>query len=104
MECLVLWSDSAVEDLQKINDYFVASANIKVANKIINAIVDRSILLENNPRIGQKEDLLSNLKEEIRYLVEGNYKIVYFIDNNLVIIASVFDCRQNPKKMKKLEL
>jgi plasmid stabilization system protein ParE len=33
-------------------------------------------------------------------LVKGNYKILYYIQVNTVIIARVFDCRQNPIKMK----
>ncbi len=99
MEMIVLWSDSAIEDLQEIHDYYATSANAKVADKIVNSIVDLTIGLDKNPRIGQTEELLNHKKEEIRYLVEGNYKIVYFIDKNYVIIATVFDCRQNPKKL-----
>jgi hypothetical protein len=33
-------------------------------------------------------------------LIEGNYKIIYWIDNQNIKIAAVFDCRQNPAKMK----
>jgi plasmid stabilization system protein ParE len=100
MEMIVLWSDSAIEDLQEIHDYFIAKASFKIANKITNSIVDKTISLENNPRIGQAEELLKHKKEEIRYLVDCNYKIVYFIDKNYVIIATVFDCRQDPKKLE----
>lgn len=65
-----------------------------------NAIVDKTLLLEKTPRIGQKEDLLTHMNKEIRYLIEGNYKIVYWIDDNIVSIATVFDCRQTPQKLK----
>jgi len=99
MEMIVLWTDSAIEDIQQIHDYYIIIAGDKVANKITNSIVDKVILLEKNPRIGQLEDLLKHKKEEIRYLVNGNYKIVYFIEENQVIIASVFDCRQDPLKL-----
>lgn len=34
------------------------------------------------------------------YLVSGNYKIIYLIDENLITIATIFDCRQNPVKLK----
>lgn len=99
MEMIVLWADSAIEDIHQIYDYYIIIAGDKVANKITNSIVDKVILLEKNPRIGQLEDLLKHKKEEIRYLVNGNYKIVYFIEENQVIIASVFDCRQDPLKL-----
>jgi len=101
---IVVWSDSAIDDIQEIHDYFCSTANLKVANKIIDNIVDKSILLENNPRIGQIEELLEYKQTEIRYLVESNYKIVYWIEENNVIIATVFDCRQDPKKLKNLNL
>ena len=100
MEMIVVWSDSAIDDIQEIHDYYSSTVNLKVANKIIDKIVEKSIFLENNPRIGQIEELLEHKQIEIRYLVEGNYKIVYWIDDNNVIIATVFDCRQDPIKLK----
>ena len=42
------------------------------------------------------------MPEDFRCLVEGNYKIIYWKEDEIITIASVFDCRQNPKKMKKL--
>jgi toxin ParE1/3/4 len=100
MEIVVVWSDSAIEELRSIYDYLYFQASKRVADKISNAIVDKTILLEQTPHAGQKEDLLMHLNKEMRYLVEGNYKIVYWIDENIVSIATVFDCRQNPKKLK----
>ena len=57
-------------------------------------------MLEETPRIGQKEEYLAHLKQEIRYLVHRNYKIVYIIEENIISIATVFDCRQDPIKLK----
>jgi len=51
---------------------------------------------------GPKEELLNDYPEEFRYLVESNYKIIYWKKENLITIASVFDCRQNPGKIRKL--
>ncbi|OFX32213.1 MAG: hypothetical protein A2X08_08285 [Bacteroidetes bacterium GWA2_32_17] len=104
MEITVLWSDSAISDLQDIHDYYLAKASLKVANKIVTYIVDKSLLLSKNPRIGQTETLLKHKKEEIRYLVEGNYKIVYVIEGQIVFIATIFDCRQDPNKLAKKKI
>ena len=104
MEMIVLWSDAAIEELQKIFDYYNTAVSFKVASTITNTIVDKTLTLEHYPRIGQTEELLKHLQKEIRYLVEGNYKIVYWIEDNFVNIATIFDCRQNPKKLKTLEL
>ena len=104
MEMTVLWSDSAISDLQGIYDYYITTANSKVANKMVNLIVERSQLLGENPRIGQIEELLKHKKNEIRYLVERQYKIVYLIEDHIVLIATVFDCRQDPKKLSKISI
>ncbi|MCD4833189.1 MAG: hypothetical protein K8R31_05275 [Bacteroidales bacterium] len=36
------------------------------------------------------------------FLVVGNYKIIYWIEDNYIKIATIFDCRQNPEKFKKV--
>ena len=100
MEIIVVWSDSAIEELRNIYEYYYSKASKKVADKITNSIVDKTIMLEITPRMGQKEKLLTHFKQEIRYLVQGNYKIVYLIEENIVSIATVFDCRQDPIKLK----
>ena len=100
MEIVVVWSDNAIEELRSIYDYLYFNVSKKVADKISNAIVDKTLLLEQTPRVGQKEEMLAHLNKEIRYLIEGNYKIVYWIDDDIISIATVFDCRMDPKKFK----
>jgi toxin ParE1/3/4 len=104
MEMTVLWTDSAIEDLQGIHDYLFFIASLKVADKISNSIVDKSLLLEKNTRIGQIEELLKHRNEEIRYIIDGHYKIVYLIAGNFVIVATVFDCRQDPKILENTKI
>jgi plasmid stabilization system protein ParE len=101
MEIVVVWSDTAIEELRSIYDYFYFLADKRVADKISNAIVDKTLLLEQNPRVGKKEEMLAHLNKEIRYIIEGNYKIVYWFDEDIISIATVFDCRMDPKKLKR---
>lgn len=100
MEIVVIWSDSAIEELRNIYDFYYFKAGKSIADKLTNTIVDLSIALEHSPRMGQLEEQLAHLKKEIRYLVSGNYKIVYLINDNLITVATIFDCRMNPKKLK----
>jgi plasmid stabilization system protein ParE len=95
----IFWTEFAINQLEQIFDYYKYKASIKVAKKITQQIVDATIHLETNPLIGPKEPLLESRKNEYRYLVEGNYKIIYFIEENYIKISSIFDCRQNPIKM-----
>lgn len=101
MEIIVVWSDSAIQELRDIYDYYNHKAGKKVADEITNSIVDMTINLEDAPRLGQTEELLTSFNREVRYLINGNYKIVYLLEENFATIATVFDCRQNPKKLKQ---
>ena len=59
--------------------------------------------LVHNPRIGAKEGLLDSRVIEYRYIIVGNHKIIYSIDeqNCKIKIADVFDTRQNPIKISE---
>jgi len=74
-----------------------------MGKKIVNNIVDQTIDLDKNPEIGQVETALKDKVREFRYLVYSNYKIVYYINRKpkLIVIANVFDTRQNPRKIKE---
>jgi len=102
MELRVFWTDTARFQLEEIYKYYKEKASLTVARKLAKSVIDRTIQLEKNPTSGPNEPLLSDRKYEYRYLVEGNYKIIYWIEDNYIKVASVFDCRQNPKKMKKI--
>jgi len=102
MELRVFWTDTARFQLEEIFDYYKDKTSVNVARKLVKQIIYRTIQLEKNPNSGQKEPLLSDRKFEYRYLVEGNYKIIYWIEDNYIKVAAVFDCRQNPEKMKNI--
>ena len=52
--------------------------------------------------MGQKEENPAVVAKGFRYLVEGNYKIVYkyYPESKGILIATVFDTRQDPEEMK----
>jgi plasmid stabilization system protein ParE len=102
MEVRVLWTDSALSQLEDIYDYFKIKASPRIAKKLVKTLVEETIILESNPLIGVKEPLLSERPYEYKFLVKNNYKIIYRFNENLIRIISVFDCRQNPKKIEKI--
>lgn len=95
----VFWTDTALESLEIIFEFYNLQAGKVVAKKIIKKIVDSTIHLETNPKSGQREELLKNRGFEYRYIINGNHKIIYWIDGKTIKIATVFDCRQNPTKL-----
>lgn len=102
MEIRIEWSELSEKQLKDIFDYYSFEVSPGVARKIINRIIDRVSILKSSPLAGPKEELLSDYPEDYKYLVESNYKIIYWKRENLITIASVFDCRQNPEKIKKI--
>ena len=97
----VIWTNFAISELKNIFLYYRMVANEKVAEKIRKSIFDATRLLSKQPFTGAIEENLIELKQEHRYLVVGNYKIVYKITQSSIYITDIFDCRQNPLKMKK---
>jgi len=51
------------------------------------------------PESGQIENSLNEMNEGHRYLVDGNYKIIYKKISEGILITDVFDTRQDPKKI-----
>jgi plasmid stabilization system protein ParE len=101
----ILWTDFAINQLKDIFDYHLIKASLNIAQKLVQKIIDATIILENNPKSGRKEDLLEDRTQEFRFLVVKNYKIIYWIDYefNLIYISMVFDTRQNPKRIIKVD-
>jgi len=104
MALTVYWTQFAENKLEDIFSYYELNAGIRVAQKLVSGIVEKTLGLEKSPFKGQKEPLLINRPQEFRYLVYKNYKIIYWINytHNRIEISNVFDCRQNPVRMKKM--
>ena len=68
--------------------------------KIVQSILSRTRQLEAFPQSGSLQDADLKNKREYRYLVEGNYKIIYSLDEMVLYVAAVIDTRKNPKKLK----
>lgn len=98
----ILWSDTAKADIGVIYSYYKETASLQVARSIRNKLIKKPRLLSKQPELGQEEDNPIVAGRGFRYLVEGNYKLVYkvFAERNEILIATVFDTRQNPSKLK----
>ena len=103
MEAVVVWTEFAESKLTIVFNYYKEKASLKIATQITKEIVKASMKLEKQPFIGTLEPLLEARAKEYRYLVQGNYKIIYFVEKekNEVVIAHLFDSRQNPSKIEE---
>lgn len=104
MDLEVVWTKFAENKLIDIFEYYKKKASLKVAKKITVKIVNQTINLKKQPKIGAIEELLKDRPQEFRYLVSTNYKIIYYInfETKKIIIANVFDTRQNPDKLSEI--
>ncbi len=97
----VEWTGPAKKRLREIFDYHKEVAGEKTARKITHKIIARPRILVNNPRSGEREQMLEDQPEQYRRLVEGNYKIVYIVGRDKISIINVFDCRRDPAAMQE---
>ena len=97
------WTEFARNELHKIFQYHKSKTNLRTAKSKIEDISKQALILEKFPFIGQKEELLAETKQDFRYFLYENYKLIYFVDLeiNLVEIVDIFDCRHEPLKIKR---
>lgn len=97
----VFWSNFAKSELKNIYLYHKDVAGINIAKKLKSRILKVTSQLKNYPGSGQIELILSNNKSDYRYIIAGNYKIIYKQIKEGILITDVFDSRQNPVKMNQ---
>jgi plasmid stabilization system protein ParE len=99
----IYWTDFAKIELKSIYSFLKSDVNIIVAKKVTKEITDEVLLLINQPHLGQVDQNLKATSREFRALISNNYKIIYWINENKdqIEIWDIFDCRQNPSKIKR---
>lgn len=97
----VIWTDEALNDMETIYD-FLAEKSQPTAQRIIESILTRSKQLESFPESGAKQEIVKPPGKGCRYLVEGNYKVIYTYQAEIqtVHIATIFDIRYHPEKIR----
>jgi plasmid stabilization system protein ParE len=102
MAVKIFWTDFAKLQLRNIFDYYKLKTSPRIAKNLVTGIVEKTNTLDFQKEIGQKEELLLSRKENFRYLIYKNYKIIYWFnkEKNRIEISDVFDARQNPVKIQ----
>ncbi|MCD4793014.1 MAG: type II toxin-antitoxin system RelE/ParE family toxin [Bacteroidales bacterium] len=93
----LIWTEPARQDLKDIF-VFQSEFSHKSADKIINKIFEKvEILLILGFELSGQID---NINPKYRRLIEGNYKILYKVYPDKIVIHGIFDARQQPAKLK----
>ena len=92
----IVWSTSAKLLLKTIFEYFNFRNKSKIYSLKLNAQIQTELKkLLQQPNIGKKTDLIN-----VRGLLIENYFIFYEVNETHIIILSVWDTRQDPKRLK----
>lgn len=92
----IVWSSSAKFQLKTIFEYFNFRNKSKSYSLKLNRLIQTELkILLQQPTIGKKTSSIN-----IRGLLIENYCIFYEINKTHIIILSVWDTRQNPKRLK----
>ncbi|GHT42915.1 hypothetical protein AGMMS49965_15520 [Bacteroidia bacterium] len=98
---VINWTDRAKQHLRDIYDYYADVAGDNIAGKLAADISNAARPLATFPEMAAREPALIDYPQVFRSLiVRKRYKIIYFVENEIVHIVAVWDCRQNPDKLK----
>jgi len=92
----LIWSEEALTNLKGIIDYLESRWTIKEIKKFAQLLDKQLKLIEDNPYLFAKSDK----SEEMRKSVLSRQTTIYYrIINYEIHIITLFDNRQNPKKL-----
>ena len=92
----IIWSVRAQKKLQDILQFYTErNGSKRYSNKLYLKISKSIRLLEKYPGIGHKTEF-----DFIRGLIVDSFIIFYEIGDKEIIIHSIWDCKQNPDKLK----
>jgi plasmid stabilization system protein ParE len=93
----LLWSDRALEDLRNILDYLTENWTQKEIHNFVRRLDKRLELIAINPRLFPKTTKRKNVR---RSVLTKQTVIYYSTKENVINIVTLFDPRQNPKKLR----
>jgi len=89
----------AERSLNHIYQYFLEEVSPEVAVKIVDRVLDRIELLEENYQRGRLVEELRLLNQGHRYVIEGPFKIIYKVIDASVFVTDIFSMYQNPERI-----
>ena len=92
----IIWTQEAENDYDAIYEYYILISS-NIALKILNSISESVDNL-----VFEKQFQTDNINPNYRRIISGNYKILYRVENDKIIIFAIFDTRQNPIRLEKI--
>ena len=93
----IVWTNRGDEIFSHVLEFYIERNGSKTHSRKLNKEVKEIIyLVAKHPCLGAKTDF-----EDIRVLIQGNFKIFCQVKSKEIIIHLVWDCRQNPDDLKR---
>ena len=94
------WLPSALVGLRDTLDYGLTTFGESVVRQFYRQLDKTSTLLLANPRMGKREPLTLPIRQKVRSIVfHRHYKLVYYVEGDLIRIVALFDTRRNPTSL-----
>lgn len=90
----LLFQEKVVSDLDSIYDY-IAEDNVSAAEKVIDDIYDKFETLLTFPGIGSNLSSRIKTKTDFKYIINGEYVILYKQEKDAVRVYRVVNCKQD---------
>lgn len=94
----IVWSESALEDLEAIAEY-VAESSVSSAKKVVTKVRDATRKLEQFPHLGMIVPELGD--PTIRQSLVLQYRIIYQVENDRLVVLSIIHTRRQRVRAKK---
>ena len=92
----IIWSHRAKIRLFEIMEYFAKRNNSKTYSEKLYSKFNKELkLLLKHPELGIKTEI-----ESVRGLIIDNYILFYEVLDEVIVVHSVWDTRQNPDNLK----
>ena len=92
----LFWSDKSLGDLQNIIDYLNTNWNQKEIQNFVRRLDKRLDIIVGNPRLFPK----TGKRRNVRKSVLTKHTVIYYqVGKDVVTILTLFDPRQNPRKL-----
>lgn len=92
----LVFSKRSIKEITKIANYIEEKFSLKDKTNFLNKLHLNFELILSNP-----ETFLKSEKLNLRKCVVTKYTTIFYrVEKNTILIVSVFDTRQNPKRLK----
>ena len=97
----ILWDSKAIDSLKSIFFYLKFKASLIVVNQVRDKILNEVKSLNSFPEKYPKEPNLLNLKGDFRFKLVWNYKIIFEVLPDRILILDIFHTSRNPIKISQ---